>query len=86
MDLPPSVVSAMQRGQKLEAIKLLREHQRIGLKVAKEIIDTRMDLNEAYRHMGMGSRGEKGNSGNGLRLVFAVIGALFVYFLYVNFK
>lgn len=85
-DLPPAVVGAMRRGQKLEAIKLLREQRGIGLKEAKDIIDTHMDLNEAYRGMGMESRSGKGGSGNGIRFVFAIAGAVMIYVLYVYFK
>jgi len=38
--LPAQVVQALHAGDKLEAIKLLREHTRIGLKQAKERIDS----------------------------------------------
>ncbi|HZX52745.1 MAG TPA: ribosomal protein L7/L12 [Pseudomonas sp.] len=38
-DLPPQVVAALERGQKIEAIKLLREFKGIGLKEAKEAVD-----------------------------------------------
>ena len=38
-DLPPQVVAALERGQKIEAIKLLRELRGIGLKEAKDVVD-----------------------------------------------
>tara|TARA_R110000868_G_scaffold49843_1_gene160142 strand:- start:441 stop:701 length:261 start_codon:yes stop_codon:yes gene_type:complete len=38
-DLPPQVVAALQRGQKIEAVKLLRELRGIGLKEAKDAVD-----------------------------------------------
>ena len=38
-DLPPEVRMALQQGRKIEAIKLLRELQRVGLKEAKEAVD-----------------------------------------------
>lgn len=38
-ELPADVALALQRGNKIEAIKLLRLARRIGLKDAKEIID-----------------------------------------------
>jgi ribosomal protein L7/L12 len=41
-DLPPQVVAALERGQKIEAIKLLRELKGIGLKEAKEAVDDYM--------------------------------------------
>ena len=36
---PPSVVDALSRGNKIEAIKLLREHTGLGLKEAKDAVD-----------------------------------------------
>ena len=38
-NLPPSVVDAVQRGKKIEAIKRYRESTGIGLKEAKEFIE-----------------------------------------------
>jgi hypothetical protein len=38
-DLPVEVIAALERGQKIEAIKLLRELKGIGLKEAKEAVD-----------------------------------------------
>ena len=37
--LPAEVVAALERGQKIEAIKLLRELRGMGLKEAKEAVD-----------------------------------------------
>src|SRR5260221_2686443 len=37
--LPPNVVEALRRGDKIEAIKLLREVTRVGLAEAKTAID-----------------------------------------------
>ncbi|WP_409079661.1 ribosomal protein L7/L12 [Pseudomonas sp. SG20056] len=38
-DLPVEVAAALERGQKIEAIKLLRELRGIGLKEAKDVVD-----------------------------------------------
>jgi ribosomal protein L7/L12 len=38
-DIPSSVVSALSQGNKIEAIKLLREAYGIGLKEAKDMVD-----------------------------------------------
>jgi len=38
-NLPPGVVDAMQRGKKIEAIKLYREATGTGLKEAKDFIE-----------------------------------------------
>lgn len=37
--LPPEVLAALERGQKIEAIKLMRELKGVGLKEAKEAVD-----------------------------------------------
>lgn len=37
--LPPAVAAALRRGNKIDAIKLLREHTGLGLKEAKDAID-----------------------------------------------
>jgi ribosomal protein L7/L12 len=37
--LPAAVVSALQRGNKIEAIKIVRQGRNIGLKEAKDAVD-----------------------------------------------
>jgi ribosomal protein L7/L12 len=44
--LPPEVLRALERGQLIEAIKLLRQSRGLGLKEAKHVVDA---------HMGRGS-------------------------------
>lgn len=41
--LPAAVASALQQGNKIEAIRLLREQTGLGLKEAKDAIDASMD-------------------------------------------
>ena len=38
-ELPPPVVEALSQGRTIEAIKLLREARKIGLKEAKDAVD-----------------------------------------------
>ena len=38
-DLPGQVVAALERGQKIEAIRLLRELRGLGLKEAKDLVE-----------------------------------------------
>lgn len=38
-DIPADVIQAMQRGKKIEAIRLLREHTGLGLKEAKDVVE-----------------------------------------------
>jgi ribosomal protein L7/L12 len=37
--LPPEAIAALQRGNKIEAIKLVREAQKLDLKDAKDRVD-----------------------------------------------
>ena len=46
--LPAGVVSALQRGAKIEAIKLLREATGLGLKEAKDIVDSQSSNSPTY--------------------------------------
>jgi hypothetical protein len=39
MNLPPDVIEALQKGNKIEAIKLLRQMTKMGLAEAKSMID-----------------------------------------------
>jgi hypothetical protein len=39
MNLPPNVVEALQKGNKIEAIKLLRQMTKMGLAEAKSMIE-----------------------------------------------
>jgi hypothetical protein len=39
IELPDDVVAELQANRKVNAIKLLRKHQNIGLKEAKDIVD-----------------------------------------------
>lgn len=41
-NLPPQVLHAMERGQQIEAIRLLREATGLGLKEAKDAIDAHL--------------------------------------------
>ena len=58
--LPPTVIDALQRGNKIEAIKLLRESDGLGLKEAKDAIDAMGALPAA----GPMAPGEVPRSGN----------------------
>ncbi len=47
--LPAEVASALQRGEKLEAIKLLREATGLGLKEAKDLVESTLGWQTAAR-------------------------------------
>lgn len=44
--LPPQILELIQRGKKIEAIKLYREHTGVGLKEAKDAVE---ELARQYR-------------------------------------
>ena len=48
-DLPPAAVEALAKGRKIDAIKILREERRIGLKEAKESVEYYLDSQPALQ-------------------------------------
>jgi hypothetical protein len=65
-ELPADVRDAVHANRKIEAIKLLREQQSLGLKEAKEIVDAYIDEN---RHV-IGDQRSSRESGIGNRAYF----------------
>jgi hypothetical protein len=74
----PAVQEAMRRNRKIDAIKLLREEQKIGLKEAKDIIDAHF---AEYRNLHDPRRGD-GESGSGRNLLLLVALLAAVYGVY----
>ena len=81
--LSERVQAAMRRNRKIEAIKILREEEGIGLKEAKDIIETQWP---AYRDAGTTGdvRSSKMESGMG-RIVWAVVVLAALYGLFRYF-
>jgi len=77
--LPPDVVDAMQRGRKIEAIRLLRDHTGMGLKEAKEAVEASAD---GFPQLAPGS----GSNGLGRFVLFlvVVVGAALAYRLFAG--
>ena len=75
--LPPSVLHAIQAGNKIEAIKLVREQTGLGLKEAKDAVD-------AYRRqsppMQGGAPGEVPKSARAIWWVVAGVAAAVAYY------
>ncbi len=71
-DLPVEVVAALERGRKIEAIKLLRELRGIGLKEAKGAVD---DYGPARQAGGMSVVQSGGHGGIFWLLGLLVLGA-----------
>lgn len=82
--LPASAVEALQRGDKIEAIKRLREQTGLGLKEAKDIVDA-----SPHASISKGdalSPGEVPKSGNAFRWLMALaIIAVLGYYLFRRF-
>jgi ribosomal protein L7/L12 len=77
--LPPEVLSALEQGNKIEAIRLMREKTGLGLKEAKEAVD-------AYDHTNANagglSPGEVPATSTGMWWIAALIVAVLIgYFL-----
>lgn len=76
-DLDVSVVSALQAGRKVEAIKLLREERGIGLKEAKEIVDSYCEEH------GLSSSSQASGGAGGLVLVGVLVVVGYLVYRYV---
>lgn len=77
--LPPEVLSALQQGKKIEAIRLLREKTGLGLKDAKEAVEfiqAKGDGMPAFR-----SPGEVAKSSNTLWLAAALVALVVLGYL-----
>ena len=74
--LSPDVLNAIHSNRKIEAIKLLRESNNLGLKEAKQVVDKYMRENP---DLIVESGNAKGLGINGLILIIAAI--VLLYFL-----
>ena len=77
--LAANVIEALRRGNKIEAVRLVREQTGLGLKEAKDAVD-------AYEHShpktSVTSPGAVSSGGSGMRwLVALVVAAVFGYYL-----
>jgi hypothetical protein len=78
--IPQDAVAALHRGNKIEAIKLVREAQGIGLKEAKDLVEQFLRTDPAVQASFAQMRAQSG--GSSLRWWVIVIGiaALVLYF------
>jgi len=75
--LPANVVEAMQRGNKIEGIKLLRDQTGLGLKEAKEAVEA---SEQALTGLPSRSPGEESRRGSLVRVVVLAAAALVAYY------
>jgi ribosomal protein L7/L12 len=79
-ELPVDVIAEIQANRKVTAIKLLRSHQGIGLKEAKEIVDAYMDAHPSnIRSSAQKSEGSFG------RILILALGVGVIYAIYSYF-
>ncbi|MEL0169176.1 MAG: ribosomal protein L7/L12 [Pseudomonadaceae bacterium] len=76
-DLDVQVVSALQNGRKVEAIKLLRKQRGIGLKEAKDIVDRYCEEH------GLSSSSQASGGTGGLMLVGLLVVVGYLVYRYV---
>ena len=80
IELPADVVAEIQANRKITAIKLLRGHQGIGLKEAKELVDAFADKHPPNpRAVVQESAGSIG------RILFLILGVSAIYATYRYF-
>ena len=78
--IPPSAVAALQAGRKIEAIKLVREADGIGLKEAKDAVERYVALHPELQAQIAMQNLEVGKKFWGWVLFVAAIVALLLYF------
>ena len=71
-----AVIAAVSSGQLIEAIKLVREQQGLGLKEAKELVDRYRSMPELMRVHALGDKAREIESQHGLKIPAAAIDAL----------
>lgn len=79
--IPPAVIEALQRGKKVEAVRLLRATSGLDLKGAKDRID--MHLDESQRSFSHLAPGEvpRSNGAAGWIVAVAIVGIIAHYVL-----
>lgn len=81
IELPADVVAEIESNRKVNAIKLLRSHQGIGLKEAKDIVDAYMEKHPSSARL----RAPESEGGVG-RILILIIGVVVIYGVYKYFS
>ncbi len=74
--IPPVAVAALNAGRKIEAIRIVRETQGIGLKEAKELVESYVELHPELRAQ-IGQQQSRGLRSIVMWLLFIAIAAWF---------
>ena len=80
IELPADVITEIKANRKVTAIKLLRAHQGIGLKDAKELVDAYMEKHPSI----LRSDAQETDGGLG-NILLLIIGVSVIYALYSYF-
>jgi hypothetical protein len=80
IELPADVIAEIHANRKVTAIKLLRVHQGIGLKEAKELVDAYMNKHPSSPRSGV----QESKGGLGRMLLF-ILGVVVIYGIYRYF-
>ena len=79
--LSDEVVAAVDSGNKIEAIKLLREETGVGLKEAKDVIDA-LAAERRGDQLTPTGMSEEGGAGGMIKMVIAIAAILVIYFYF----
>lgn len=81
LEISDQVIEAVDAGHKIEAIKILREEAGLGLKEAKDVVDS---LARATRGESDGNSGmvEEGGAGGMIKMIIVIAVVLGVYFYF----
>lgn len=82
---PEEIVAAVDSGNKIEAIKLLREKTGLGLKEAKDAIDALVQERRAdptVADTASNTMSEEGGAGGMIKMVVIIAAILGVYFYF----
>jgi ribosomal protein L7/L12 len=78
--IPPEAIAALHRGNKIEAIKLVREAQGIGLKEAKDRVEEFLRTDPAVQASFAQMRAQSAGSSLRWWVIVIGIGALVLFF------
>jgi ribosomal protein L7/L12 len=79
--LPPEAIDALQRGNKIEAIKLVREAKRLDLKDAKDKVDDYVKNDPVLQQKFASAQAE--TTGSLVRWLIIIAVAILGYFFFV---
>ena len=80
--LPPEAIAALQRGNKIEAIKLVREAQKLDLKDAKDRVDDYVKNDPVLQQKLPAAQAE--TTGSLVRWLILIALAIAGYYLFVS--